>query len=274
MDNPNIKNMILCSTGTMIGRPNGRDYNLLKTFVPKLKCDGLEFMMYSTWQEERPRITDVLRGLNVPIPVLHCQKGIGEDIAEGNSARGLARFEADCAMAHEIGADRVVLHLWNGKISDSHMDKTLAAVPELVRLSDSHGVKLTIENVVCANSDPLTHWDELLTLCDGFYFTFDTKMAAFHGQMEKMAEKASERFWEKIIHIHVNDYSGGVLEWDKLSTLPIGAGHIAFEPFFDLVKQKGYDGYFTVEATSFDKTGAVNIGQLNDCFEKIRGFMK
>lgn len=256
----------------MIGRPNGRDYNLLKVFVPQLRCDGLEFMMYSTWQEQRPEIVKVLKELNVPIPVLHCQKGIGEDIAEGNCKEGLARFEADCNMAREIGADKVVLHLWNGKISDSHMDRTLAAVPELVSTADSCGVSLAIENVVCAVSNPLTHWDELLTQYNGFYFTFDTKMAAFHGELEKMADRASERFWDKIIHIHVNDFAGGVLEWSKLSTLPIGAGNIKFEPFFEQVKLHGYGGAFTVEATSFDRTGAVNIKQLNDCFDKIKKY--
>ena len=36
---------ILCSTGALIGRPNGRDYRLLKQFCPQLECDGFEFML-------------------------------------------------------------------------------------------------------------------------------------------------------------------------------------------------------------------------------------
>lgn len=39
---------ILCSTGALIGRPNNRDYTLLKTFSPQLQCDGFEFMMYES----------------------------------------------------------------------------------------------------------------------------------------------------------------------------------------------------------------------------------
>lgn len=38
--------MILCSTGALIGKPNGRDYRLLESLSEKLNCDGFEFMMY------------------------------------------------------------------------------------------------------------------------------------------------------------------------------------------------------------------------------------
>lgn len=41
-------NQILCSTGALIGIPNGRDYRLLEKLSGKLNCDGYEFMMYST----------------------------------------------------------------------------------------------------------------------------------------------------------------------------------------------------------------------------------
>lgn len=41
-------NQLLCSTGALIGRPNGRDYRLLGGLSKKLECDGFEFMMYST----------------------------------------------------------------------------------------------------------------------------------------------------------------------------------------------------------------------------------
>ena len=43
---------IICSTGALIGRPNGRDYRLLKQFCPQLECDGFEFIMYGTWYNE------------------------------------------------------------------------------------------------------------------------------------------------------------------------------------------------------------------------------
>ena len=43
---------ILCSTGCLIGRPNGRNYHLIREFVKELNYDGMEFMMYSDWYPE------------------------------------------------------------------------------------------------------------------------------------------------------------------------------------------------------------------------------
>ena len=41
-------NRILCPTGAVIGRPNGRDFTLLNKFREQLECDGYEFLMYDT----------------------------------------------------------------------------------------------------------------------------------------------------------------------------------------------------------------------------------
>ena len=62
---------ILCSTGALIGRPNGRDYRLLKQFCPQLDCDGFEFILYSTWYDQIDALTAFLkdRGKDGPAPV-------------------------------------------------------------------------------------------------------------------------------------------------------------------------------------------------------------
>ena len=50
-------NRILCSTGAIIGRPNGRDITLLNKRIKMLECDGYEFLMYDTWYEKAEEIT-------------------------------------------------------------------------------------------------------------------------------------------------------------------------------------------------------------------------
>ena len=59
---------ILCSTGALIGRPNGRDYRLLKQFCPQLNCDGFEFILYTTWYDQIDALTAFLtaRGTTAP----------------------------------------------------------------------------------------------------------------------------------------------------------------------------------------------------------------
>ena len=37
---------VYCSTGALIGRPNGRDYKLLADCAKRIECDGFEFLMY------------------------------------------------------------------------------------------------------------------------------------------------------------------------------------------------------------------------------------
>ena len=69
---------VLCSTGALIGRPNNRDYRLLKDFAKELTCDGYEFMMYSTWYGIEQEIADFLKINNIYVPVMHCAKGVGE----------------------------------------------------------------------------------------------------------------------------------------------------------------------------------------------------
>ena len=93
---------ILCSTGALIGRPNNRDYRILRDVCHKLNCDGFEFMMYSTWYGLEGDILKFLLELNINIPVIHCEKHIGEYISKGSKedlAEAVRRFEINCKMA-------------------------------------------------------------------------------------------------------------------------------------------------------------------------------
>ena len=104
---------------------------------------------------------------------------------------------------------------------------------------------------------------------------FDTKMAAFHEQLDLLYTKEYEWLWQDghIHHYHVNDYAGGYMDWANLRTLPIGKGHIDFEKFFGYIARTGYQGTFTVEATAFNKEGIVDVDMLNNQFRRIREFL-
>ena len=100
---------ILCSTGALIGRPNNRDYTLLKTFSPQLQCDGFEFMMYESWYGETEEIIDFLKRIRLYTPVMHCEKHIGEAISRnepGDMEEALRRFQMNCEIASAIGAEK------------------------------------------------------------------------------------------------------------------------------------------------------------------------
>lgn len=266
---------ILCSTGALIGKPNGRDYTLLKPLSEKLECDGFEFMMYRSWYDIADEITVFLRRQEIFTPVMHCEKHIGEEISMGgkdNRKEALRLFRINCEMAEKINAQKLVLHLWDGMTSDQNFQNNREIYGELLKISSNSGIDLLVENVVCNREDPMKHWCELVEDYPDIHFVFDTKMAAFHGQLELLYQEEYRWLWREghIRHFHVNDYGGGYKEWSKLRTLPIGAGHIDFEQFFLFLKKIQYNGMFTVEATAFNQEGKVNTNMLNQCFQYIR----
>lgn len=270
--------LILCSTGALIGRPNGRDYRLLTKYSPLLRCDGFEFMMYDSWYDKSEEITRFLTDSGLLFPVMHCEKHIGEAISRGgddNINTALRLFETNCRIAERICAQRIVLHIWDGMTSDSNFSSNLAVYKNLREIADTYGIDLLIENVVCNICDPMTRWCELKTKYPDVHFVYDTKMAAFHGQDGLIYEKECEWLWteDHIKHFHVNDYGGGYMQWEKLKTLPIGTGNIDFARFFGHILSLGYDGTFTVEATAFDSDGNVDTDMLNRCFDTVRSYL-
>lgn len=263
-------NRILCSTGALIGRPNGRDYHLLEEYCPQLNCDGFEFILYNSWYGETEELTAFLQSLRLDIPVMHCEKTLAEHITRGGDEElreALRLFEINCDMADRLGAGKLVMHLWNGPISDSRFENNLRAYPELREIAEKHHTDLLVENVVC-RQDPMSHWVELYRNYPDIHFVFDTKMADFHRQLNLLYEPEFDWLWrgEHIRHYHVNDYGGGYMDWENLKVLTLGKGHIDFDRFFAFVRKTGYRGDFTFEGTGFDREGTVHLDMLNEQF--------
>lgn len=263
---------ILCSTGALLGNSNNRDYRLLADLSKQLMCDGYEFMMYSSWYEETDALINTLHSTNLYIPIMHCEKHIGEDISKGEFDEAYRRFDINCSIAKEIGAGKIVVHLWGGITSDSHFNNNINAYMHLRDIAEKYNVELLIENVVCNRENPMKHWCELKDKYQDIRFIFDTKMAAFHSQLDLLYREEYEWLWKNkhICHYHVNDYAGGYMEWKKLRALPIGQGHVDFKRFFEFINEIGYRDTFTVEATAFGSDGIVDVGMLNEQFQYIQ----
>ena len=262
---------ILCSTGALIGRPNGRDWRLLEKFTPRLKFDGYEFMVYDSWYERLSEVVRDVARMGLNIPTLHCEKTLGELLSVREYAEAERQFRLNCEAAAALGARLLVLHLWNGRISDSHIDNNIEGAKRLEPIAESFGLRLTVENVVCNCRDPMCHIDRLAAETD-VCFTFDTKMAAFHRQLDDVFAPERACLWRdrRIRHIHINDYAGGYMDWSNLRTLHPGQGNIDFAEFFSRLKAMSYTGDYTIEATSFDQSGEVDLDALNRDYEYVR----
>ena len=260
---------ILCSTGAIISKRNNRDYSLLPTIVPQLDCNGLEFMMYESWYEGHiESLKKVLA--NYSVPVFHMIKHIGEWVSLGQMEEAVSLFRADCELAKDIGSRMLVLHLWSGRASDQHIERNIAAYPVLRDIAEAYGLFLTVENVLCNTQDPMTHMRTLADAYPDIAFTFDTKMAAFHNQEEALYKPENAWLWPHIRHFHVNDYAGGHMDWANMSAKQLGKGHIEFDRFFAFVREMGYTGDFTCEATAISEDGSIRYDEMNASLERIR----
>ena len=267
---------VLCSTGALIGRSNNRDITLLERYLDQIDCDGFEFMMYETWYDHQDNIKRYLNKLPAAFPVFHVEKSVGDRISrnqDGDTETAISLFECNCIMARDIGAEKLVLHLWGGLDSDKNIDHNTACYQTLRQISDSFGVALTVENVVCNKQDPMMHMKNMAHCYPDIQFTFDTKMAAFHNQLEAMYLPENRWLFQRITHMHINDYNGGYKDWPNLKTLHIGKGWVDFDRLFGWLHDSDYRGDFTLEATSFDKTGEIQLQELNASLLKIRNYL-
>ena len=272
-------NRILCSTGAIIGKPSADNFALLKQLSTELSCDGFEFIiefhMYEANYEDAEDQKRLLKELNLCIPVVHCDKIVGEYISIGGAektAEAFRLFEINCDFTKEIGAEKLVFHLWGGMASDGQIQNNIAAYPRLREIADKYGLDLLVENVVCNTENPMKHLSELRTIYPNIHFLFDTKMAAFHEELEQLYKKEYEWLWKDghIRHYHVNDYAGGYMDWANLSALPVGIGKLNFERFFEFCRGTGYDGDITTEGVAFNEDGNVDVELLNRQFRYIR----
>ena len=261
---------VLISTGALLGYVNGKEFRMLKEIVPRLDCDGLEVMMYRDWYERAEELVEVVNSLETDTPVMHFEKSIGEKIVLEGLGQVVDRFETNCKIAKGIGAKKAVFHLWNGTTSDQQIEKNIEAYGELRQISDAYDIELLIENVICNKYNPFCNWNWLIERYPDVSYIFDTKMAAFHGQMDGIYG------FDKINHVkhyHVNDYAGGYMEWETLRerVLPVGAGNIDFRKFFDFLNEIAYDGTITLEASGLNRdTKELEYDMLNHQVETVK----
>ena len=289
---------ILCSTGALFPRTTPEKYIALGDMADKLNCDGFEFMVDSTMYENVHKLIQIVKPLKLWIPVVHCQKSLGESLCgmkawfdetgyheyrmtdeEDRTAfqNGIERFRVNLEIAGAFGADKMVLHLWNGIVSDKNLSKNIERFGVLNELARASRVELMIENVVCNHKNPLENIRRVHEAYRCATFVYDTKMSEFHNQtMELFSSEWDWLLRECLVsHMHINDYNGGYMDWSNLKTLPVGAGKIDFIGFFDKLAKYDYAGDFTVEAIAICReTGEVDYDMLNACFDRIRNLLR
>lgn len=266
-----MQNEILLSTGAFTGRVNGRDPHLLTRFHGSLCCDGFEFMLMDSFEPCMHRLICEYRSEGIRIPVVHARKELGDLLSSpGESAFAAARslFAQNCEVAAALGAARLVLHGWGIPHSDDCPERLYARIPRLREDAAALGLGLSVENCVCRNRSPLAHITELARRDGDLRFTVDTRCSEFHGEL---ADTLRSPLWASAVdHVHVNDYVGGIKDWD--ARYPIyqpGEGQIDWTLFFSALAAWGWRGSVTLEASAM-LPDAVDCERLNKSLAFIR----
>lgn len=279
-------NQILVSTGTMVARENGYDYNRALGEIKRLEqqglCDGFELMMLKFYYDKRESLVSAIRDFGLNALTIHCEKDIGTMLSDvgGLLERGETHeaesmlhdafdlFRYNCTYAEKLGIRRMVLHLWGGYSSDSHIEYNIEKYTELRDIAAEYGVRLLVENIPSRIYDPRSNWHKLLPYLGDGGFTFDTRFGMLHRQIEGILHDSS--LTEKIEHVHISDFAGNYRQFRALRPiLHPGEGSVDFKKTADLLNKIGYSGTVTLESPVVEGED-LDMAKLADTLRFVR----
>ncbi len=264
-----MMNQLFVSTGTMVARENGYDYIRALGEIKRLEqqglCDGLELMMLKFYYDKREEVVSAVRDFGVNAAMIHCEKDIGTMLSDagGLLERGeihdaetmlhdaMELFRYNCTFAEKLDIGRMVLHLWGGYSSDSHIEYNIEKFCTMREIAAEYGVRLLVENIPSRIYNPRSNWKKLLPHLGDGGLIFDTRFGMLHRQIEGILHDSA--LTEKIEHVHISDFAGTYRQFRALRPiLHPGEGSVDFVKTAGLLKNLGYDGTVTLESPVVD----------------------
>lgn len=265
-------NKIYCSTGTIIGRENNYNWQLIIDNKSNIVSDAYELMMLRIYYDQFREMERQFSIHNLTFPVLHSDKDIGTLLShadEESTARAIHLFELNCEFGSNIGSEMTVLHLWGGEDSDENIEHNINVCENLLDIAAKYNITLLIENIPCWLKDPLTYWNILEKRYPDLRFIIDTRFLGFHSQTEEIF--TSKWFSKnKIVHSHVSDFTGPPRDFSTLRPiLHPHEGMIDMDSLLSSVTDT-YNGSITLESPVMNKDGSLDIDKLNTSLNYLK----
>ena len=258
-------NEVYLSMGSLVERRNGFDTNAAARAIPELMSrgliDGAEFMFIRLYYEFGTSLPERLVSEGCVFPTFHTDKDIGTLLsnagaayADGDASRAaelrrdaLDKFRRNCEAASAARSARLILHLWGGTDSDTHIEYNRDALPEITEIADEYSLRVLVENVPSVLTDPVHNWRVIGDSFGKIGLVFDTRFATCH-------DNAKETLTDSLVtpyieHVHISDYRGGHKDFKCLR--PVfhpGEGRADFPLIFSLLSDLDYKGTFTLES--------------------------
>jgi len=267
-----MNNKIYCSTGAIIGHENKFDWNLIIENKNYIESDAFELMMLRIYYGQFREMEKQFAINDMQFPVIHSDKDIGTLLShadEESTIEAIRLYELNCEFGVNIGAEKIVVHLWGGSDSDENIEHNINMCEKILEISQKYKITLLIENIPCWLKDPLTYWDILEQRYPEVSFIADTRFLGFHSQTEEIFE--TNRFDKgKIIHTHVSDFTGPPRDFSTLR--PILHPHEGIIDMDTLLSKITdiYDGSITLESPVINGDGSLDINKLNNSLNYLK----
>jgi sugar phosphate isomerase/epimerase len=265
---------LLCSTGTFSRFPDHTDYRAILRYGPELAVDGFEIMFYPDWSDKIEHIAADLRQSGLHFPAIHVEKGIGPALVSAQAeerVQGWRWLEASCQLGQLLEASIAIFHLWGLPSSDEHIEQNLQVLGDCITMAERFGLELAVETVPCKKADPLTRVRQAIEQDKRTFVALDTEFLAMHNQLEVALH--ADWLWQgrRVRHIHIKDYDGALYSADNYRRyLHPGEGRIDFPAFFAALKQRGFSGFISLEASVVHLDNSVTIDKLRRSLFELR----
>jgi len=257
---------LLCSTGTFSRDPDYTDYRAVLVYGPRLEVDGFEVMFYPGWYVEVEYIAAELRRSGLRFPAIHVEKSIGTLLGSSQPEKckqGIERFAANCRLGRLVGARVLVLHLWGLPELDEQLERNLQGLETCLTLAEQSGLQLAVETIPGSKFDPLSNVRRAVDRDGRCTVALDTEFLGLYHQLETAL--SLDWLWQggRVQHIHIKDFDGRPFTADQRRRyLHPGDGFIDFAHFFAALKQRGFAGNISLEASAMRRDGSVDLERL------------
>jgi sugar phosphate isomerase/epimerase len=268
---------LLCSTGALTRHPEHTHHHRIVELAPRLPADGFELMIYPAWYDHMEAITADLASSGLCFPAMHVEKSIGALLIgeePGQLETALERFQANCQMGQALGAELAVLHLWELPASDYHFERNLAALEQCLPVAAQYGLALAVETIPCSKADPLSNLARALAHDDRCLAALDTEFLSIHNQLDEALGAAWLWAGGRARHLHLRDYDGRPVDDDGWRRyLHPGEGRLNFGHLFAALRDNGFAGNLSLEASGVRRDGSVDVARLDESLGRIRQWM-
>jgi sugar phosphate isomerase/epimerase len=256
---------ILASTAILTQDPDHTDHKTILEQAPKLGAAAYELQLHKAWYGHLDDVVEDLRSSSLSFPAVHADKEIGAGFGSDDSDdadEALRTLEVNCRAAAAIGAQTLVLHLWEEPTSDEALERNLGRLPACLDTAEAYDLVLAVETIQGTAGTPLANIRLALARDPRCRVTLDSEFLGFHGQLE--ASIATDWLWleNRVHHVHLKDFDGRMRDASGRRYLLPGEGELELQGFLTGLTERGYKGAITVEGNAITEDGKLDQARI------------